>query len=115
MHRKHRKLEPRSMRDGRWLVGWGMATGVWGAAQMPASARITLRIDGSARVASATSDIGPGTYTVMTMIAAEYLALKPEQVTFGGSRLREVEHSHQRRMPGDHRHRDDRAVHSRHP
>ena len=39
---KDRKFEPRSMRDGRLLVGWGMATGVWGAFQMPASARITL-------------------------------------------------------------------------
>jgi xanthine dehydrogenase YagR molybdenum-binding subunit len=79
---KDRSFEPRSMRDGRWLVGWGMATGVWGAAQMPASARITFRADGTAHVASATSDIGPGTYTVMTMIAAEYLGLALEQVNF---------------------------------
>ncbi len=33
---KDRKFEPRSMRDGRLLVGWGMATGVWGAFQKPA-------------------------------------------------------------------------------
>ena len=79
---KNRKMEPRSMRDGRLLVGWGTATGVWGAFQSPASAKITLRADGSAHVASATSDIGPGTYTVMTMIAAEFLGLKPEQVKF---------------------------------
>jgi xanthine dehydrogenase YagR molybdenum-binding subunit len=79
---KDRKFEPRSMRDGRWLVGWGMATGVWGAFQRPAGARITLRADGTAHVVSATSDIGPGTYTVMTMIAAEYLGLTPEQVKF---------------------------------
>lgn len=79
---KDRTMEPRSMRDGRLLVGWGMATGVWGAFQSPASARITLNIDGTAHVTSATSDIGPGTYTVMTMIAAEFLGLKPEQVKF---------------------------------
>jgi xanthine dehydrogenase YagR molybdenum-binding subunit len=79
---KDRKFEPRSMRDGRSLVGWGMATGVWGAFQRPANARITLRADGTAHVTSATSDIGPGTYTVMTMIAAEYLGLTPEQVKF---------------------------------
>jgi xanthine dehydrogenase YagR molybdenum-binding subunit len=79
---KDRKFEPRSMRDGRWLVGWGMATGVWGAGQMPAAAKITLHRNGTAQVASATSDIGPGTYTVITMIAAEYLGLKPEQVKF---------------------------------
>ena len=35
---KDRKFEPRSMRDGRLLVGWGTATGVWGAFQMPATA-----------------------------------------------------------------------------
>src|ERR671914_2982293 len=79
---KQRKFEPRSMRDGRLLVGWGTATGIWGAFQMPAAARITLKADGTAHVASATSDIGPGTYTVVTMIAAEYLGLKPEQVQF---------------------------------
>ena len=79
---KDRTMEPRSMRDGRLLVGWGMATGVWGAFQMPASARVTLRADGTAHVASATSDIGPGTYTVMTMIAAEYLGLTLEKVRF---------------------------------
>ncbi|HKS28133.1 MAG TPA: xanthine dehydrogenase family protein molybdopterin-binding subunit [Pyrinomonadaceae bacterium] len=79
---KNRKFEPRSMRDGRLLVGWGTATGVWGAFQSPASARITYRADGTAHVVSATSDIGPGTYTVMTMIAAEYLGLTPERVQF---------------------------------
>jgi xanthine dehydrogenase YagR molybdenum-binding subunit len=79
---KNRKFEPRSMRDGRLLVGWGMATGVWGAFQREANAKITLRADGTAHVASATSDIGPGTYTVMTMIAAEYLGLRAEQVQF---------------------------------
>ncbi|HEX7337663.1 MAG TPA: xanthine dehydrogenase family protein molybdopterin-binding subunit [Gemmatimonadales bacterium] len=79
---KNRTFEPRSMRDGRLLVGWGTATGVWGAFQMPASARVTLRANGTAHVASSTSDIGPGTYTVITIIAAEYLGLRPEQVKF---------------------------------
>ncbi|MGJ7496292.1 xanthine dehydrogenase family protein molybdopterin-binding subunit [Variovorax sp. RT4R15] len=79
---KNRKAEPRSMRDGRLLVGWGMASSVWGAMQMPASARITFRADGTAGVTSATSDIGPGTYTVMTMIAAEFLGLRLDQVHF---------------------------------
>ena len=79
---KDRTFEPRSMRNGRLLVGWGMATGVWGAMFARASARITLKANGRAHVASATSDIGPGTYTVMTMIATEYLGLKTEDVTF---------------------------------
>jgi xanthine dehydrogenase YagR molybdenum-binding subunit len=79
---KNRKAEPRSMRDGHLLVGWGMASSVWGAMQMPASARVTFRADGTAGVTSATSDIGPGTYTVMTMIAAEFLGLRLDQVHF---------------------------------
>ncbi len=79
---KNRKFEPRSMRDGRYLVGWGTATGMWFALQMPASAMVTLKADGTARIVSATSDIGPGTYTVMTMIGAEYLGLPIERVTF---------------------------------
>ncbi len=77
-----RKLEPRSMRDGRWLVGWGTATGTWGAYQAPASMKMTFRADGTALVGSATADIGPGTYTVITMIAAEYLGLSPDNVKF---------------------------------
>jgi xanthine dehydrogenase YagR molybdenum-binding subunit len=77
-----RNPEPRSMRDGNLLVGWGMATAIWGAFQMPASLRITLKSDGTALVQSAASDIGPGTYTVITMIAAEYLGLPMEKVKF---------------------------------
>ena len=76
-----RSFEPRSMRDGRLLVGWGMATGVWGAWQNPASAKVTLNADGTARVSTAATDIGPGTYTVVTIIAAEFLGLAPERVS----------------------------------
>ena len=70
------------MRDGRWLVGWGVATGAWGGGIAPASIKITLKADGTALVQSATSDIGPGTYTVITMIAAEGLGLLAENVKF---------------------------------
>ena len=35
-----RQPEPRSMRDGNDLGGWGMATGVWEALQMPVATRI---------------------------------------------------------------------------
>ncbi|CAN5163413.1 molybdopterin-dependent oxidoreductase [soil metagenome] len=79
---KKRNPEPRSQRDGKWLVGWGMATGTWGAFQNAATVRIALNANGTAHVSSATSDIGPGTYTVITMIAAEFLGLPPEKVKF---------------------------------
>ncbi|MEO8073230.1 MAG: xanthine dehydrogenase family protein molybdopterin-binding subunit, partial [Acidobacteriota bacterium] len=79
---KKRNPEPRSQRDGKWLVGWGMATGTWGAYQNAATVRIALNANGTAHVSSATSDIGPGTYTVITMIAAEFLGLPAEKVKF---------------------------------
>lgn len=76
-----RSAEPRSMRDGRELVGWGIASGVWEALQMPIAVRVTLTADGHAEVACATSDIGTGTYTIMAQVAAEALGLALERVT----------------------------------
>jgi xanthine dehydrogenase YagR molybdenum-binding subunit len=76
-----RKPAPRSMRDGTDLVGWGMATGVWEALQMPTAARITLSANGHAEVACATSDIGTGTYTIMAQVAADALGLPLENVS----------------------------------
>ncbi len=77
-----RNPEPRSMRDGRYLVGYGMAGGVWDAMQGQAEARAVLSVDGSLVVSSATADIGTGTYTVMTMIAADTMGLPVGAVTF---------------------------------
>ncbi len=77
-----RPAAPRSMKRGRELIGWGMATGTWDALQMFARASAVLTADGRLEVASAASDIGTGTYTVMTQIAAEALGLPMEQVTF---------------------------------
>lgn len=77
-----RHPKPRSMRDGRHLIGWGMATGIWDAMQGEASARAILSIDGKLSVSSATADIGTGTYTIMTQIAADRLGLPIENVTF---------------------------------
>jgi xanthine dehydrogenase YagR molybdenum-binding subunit len=76
-----RNPEPRSMRAGHELVGWGMATGVWEALQMPAAARIVLTANGHAEVASAASDIGTGTYTIMAQVAADLLGLPLENVS----------------------------------
>jgi xanthine dehydrogenase YagR molybdenum-binding subunit len=54
-----RNPEQRSMRDGTELVGWGMATGVWEALQVPIAVRIVLTANGHAEVSCATSDIAP--------------------------------------------------------
>ena len=76
-----RNPEPRSMRDGGELVGWGMASGVWEALQVPITVRIVLTANGHAEVSCATSDIGTGTYTIMTQVTAEMLGLPLDSVT----------------------------------
>jgi len=76
-----RNPDPRSMRDGSELVGWGMATGIWEALQVPITVRIALTANGHAEVACATSDIGTGTYTIMAQVAADMLGLPIDNIS----------------------------------
>jgi xanthine dehydrogenase YagR molybdenum-binding subunit len=76
-----RNPAPRAMHDGSELVGWGMATGVWEALQMPTAARIVLTANGHAEVSCAASDIGTGTYTIMAQVAADALGLPIENIS----------------------------------
>jgi CO/xanthine dehydrogenase Mo-binding subunit len=73
---------PGSMREGRWLVGYGMAGVTYGHNQAKCQARATIRRDGSAYVCSGTTEIGVGTWTVMGQLAAELLGLPLERVEF---------------------------------
>lgn len=75
-----RSPTPRSMREGRELIGWGMATGAWEALHMKTAARATLEPGPVLEVASATADIGTGTYTVMAQVAADAMGLPIEAV-----------------------------------
>jgi xanthine dehydrogenase YagR molybdenum-binding subunit len=77
-----RDSRPRSMRDGRWLVGWGMATATYPARQSAASALASLRADGLALVRAGSQDIGTGTYTIMSQIAADTLSMPIDRVSF---------------------------------
>ena len=77
-----RSPKPGSMRAGRDLVGWGMATAMNPSPRYPAEASVTLSADGTATVRCATSDMGPGTYTSMTQVAADALGLPLERVRF---------------------------------
>jgi xanthine dehydrogenase YagR molybdenum-binding subunit len=77
-----RNPAPRSMRDAGQLVGFGMATASYPARRMGASARAALQPDGAFVVQSGSQDIGTGTYTVMTQVAAETLGVAPERVRF---------------------------------
>jgi xanthine dehydrogenase YagR molybdenum-binding subunit len=77
------------MHEGGLLVGWGTATATWPTLRRPANVLVRVRADGTAVVRTAASDIGPGTYTVMTQIAADALELPPDRVRFelGDSRM----------------------------
>ncbi len=73
---------PGTTRDGDWLVGQGMAMGIYHASRTKASARARLLPDGTLLVQSATADVGPGTATVMTQIAADASGVAPENIRF---------------------------------
>ncbi|MGI4885630.1 MAG: xanthine dehydrogenase family protein molybdopterin-binding subunit [Janthinobacterium lividum] len=77
-----RNPEPRSMREGNMLVGWGMGTGCWDASMQKAGAKASLSADGTLTINSATNDQGAGTYVIMTQIAAQTLGLPIESVKF---------------------------------
>ena len=87
-----RNPQPRSMREGDKLVGWGMATATYPTNRSKGAASATIQADGMVVVRSSTQDLGTGTYTVMTQVAADALGLPVERVRFelGDSRLPEA-------------------------
>jgi xanthine dehydrogenase YagR molybdenum-binding subunit len=88
---RNRVPEPRSMREGRYLIGQGVAAAIYTHWRWPAKARVTMNRDGSALVEAGMHDLGTGTYTVMRQVAAEALGLPVEKVTvhLGDTRLPE--------------------------
>ncbi|MCO1369247.1 xanthine dehydrogenase family protein molybdopterin-binding subunit [Burkholderia multivorans] len=77
-----RTQAPRTLRDGDTLIGLGMAAATYPGNRSEASARARILPDGTAEVASGTQDIGTGTYTVMTQVAADALGFAPQNVRF---------------------------------
>ena len=73
---------PRSMRDGNVLVGSGMATATYPARRAAAGTTARLLPDGTFDVRAGTQEIGCGTYTVMSQIAADALGVPVEKVKF---------------------------------
>ena len=82
---------PKSQRDGKWLIGQGVATAYYPFYRFPGSARVRISVDGSAVVAAAAHEMGMGTATVQAQHAARRLGLPVERVTFeyGDSNLPE--------------------------
>ena len=78
----NRRPEPRSMAENGILIGYGMATATYPMVRMRAVAKARILADGTAVIQSAASDMGPGTYTTMTIIASEALGIPPERIRF---------------------------------
>lgn len=78
-----------SMRAGREILGWGLASATWPGLRQTASARAELRADGTAKISCGTQDIGTGTYTVIAQVVSELTGLPFEKidVAIGDSRL----------------------------
>jgi xanthine dehydrogenase YagR molybdenum-binding subunit len=75
-----RNPTPGQVRDGRWLIGVGMAAASRSVIVQPSKCHLTLETDGTVTARLAMTDIGTGTYTILTQIAADMLGLPPERV-----------------------------------
>lgn len=76
-----RRPTPRSMREGKELVGLGMATGFWDAQVNKAQAKVRITPEGRIEVLAAASDIGTGTYTILAQIAADAFGITHDEVS----------------------------------
>ncbi len=75
-----RNPKPGQTRDGRWLVGMGMAAGIRGNFLLPAKASLRVDADGMIRLQQGMTDIGTGSYTILAQIAAETMGVALDKV-----------------------------------
>ncbi|MER5750496.1 xanthine dehydrogenase family protein molybdopterin-binding subunit [Streptomyces sp. NPDC002088] len=75
-----RDPRPGVRREGRWLLGTGTAAATYGAGVGPSTGAVTAEADGTFTVRINAADIGTGARTALTLIAADALAVAPEQV-----------------------------------
>ncbi len=75
-----RNPKPGSTRDGEWLIGMGMASAARVNMLVESKARVTLKADGTALVETDMTDIGTGTYAILSQVAGEMLGLPMERV-----------------------------------
>ncbi len=76
-----RQRQPGQRREGRWLVGMGMAAAYRGNMVLKSAARVGIAGDGRVTVTTDMTDIGTGSYTILAQTAAEMLGVELEQVT----------------------------------
>lgn len=79
---KRRSPQPRSMKDGDLLIGWGMATASFPGNRSQASAKVRMLADGRVIGSSSTHDMGTGSYTIFAQVAADAVGVPIERVTF---------------------------------
>jgi xanthine dehydrogenase YagR molybdenum-binding subunit len=75
-----RQPAPRSMREGRELIGYGVAAGTYPVRRTAGEALVRILAEGSVEVASSSIDMGQGTYTILAQTAAEALGVPVESV-----------------------------------
>ena len=75
-----RVAKPRSVHDGRWLVGMGMAAAFRGNIAMKSGARVGIDKKGVVTVATDMTDIGTGSYTIIAQTAAEMMGVDMDKV-----------------------------------
>ncbi|MBF8185699.1 xanthine dehydrogenase family protein molybdopterin-binding subunit [Nonomuraea sp. K274] len=75
-----RAARPRSVVDGDWFVGMGMASGVLPNTQFATDASVRFRANGTVAVATSTADLGTGAWTVMALLGAQFLGIPAERV-----------------------------------
>lgn len=87
-----RRPRPRTMRDGDWLIGCGMASSYYPGFRAPAAARVRLHDDGTIELECGNQEIGTGACTVMTQALAELLQVSVDviQVRSGDTSLPET-------------------------
>ena len=77
---KNRKNKPGSVREGEWLVGYGMGTGTFGCYRSPTSVKAKFLTNGTLVLQCSVNDMGPGTATMMTAIGADVTGIPSENV-----------------------------------
>ena len=83
-----RNPQPGQVRDGRWLVGMGVAAAFRNNLLTKSAARVRLDGSGVVTVETDMTDIGTGSYTIIAQTAAEMMGVPLEKVDGASRRFR---------------------------
>lgn len=75
-----RPLEPGSLRDGDWHVGWGMANAAYPVQRLACEAEVSMDHEGRVRVRCGVQDMGSGTFTALADTAARVLQVASSRI-----------------------------------